>query len=202
MSDEIKRNQAFDRNTFIDDLAAAFSKGTWFVVTEDGEGFVEEPMAESIKAAGKIPQAEGYALGESSYLYYCFPCLFTTWMITELDYTLEPCTVIAALAKNNITTVESVLRACHFLYKFMTLNLITLYSQFPSETLAEMVETMNAADNVSIGPIYVIEEVGRVMFYLFSILIFFAFQKRRLTEMAHKEEAQNKSKKKKSRPNV
>ena len=69
MSDKINRNQPFDRNTIIDEkmaLEAAFSKGTWFVVGKDGESVVEEPMPESIKATGKIP--EGYALGESCYL--------------------------------------------------------------------------------------------------------------------------------------
>ena len=65
MSDETNRNQPFDRYTFIDEkkaTKAAFSKGTWFVMTEDGEGVVEEPIPESIRATGKIP--EGYALGE------------------------------------------------------------------------------------------------------------------------------------------
>ena len=36
-------------------------------------------------------------------------------MIAELGYNLEPFTVISALAGNNITTVESVLGAFHFI---------------------------------------------------------------------------------------
>jgi hypothetical protein len=98
------RNQPFDRHTFIDEqkaIEAAFAKGTWFVMGKDGEGIVEEPIPESIKATGKIPK--GYALGESSY-FFCFPCLFT--MIAELDHALDPSTVIAGLAKINITTLE------------------------------------------------------------------------------------------------
>ena len=72
MSDETNQNQPIDRYTFIDEekaLKAAFSKGTWFVMTEDG-GIVEEPMPESIKATGKIP--EGYALGEFKLLFNVF----------------------------------------------------------------------------------------------------------------------------------
>ena len=73
MSDEINRNQPLDRNILIDEeksIKAAFSKGTWFVMDKDGEGVVEEPMPESIKATGKIP--EGYALGEFKLLAYVF----------------------------------------------------------------------------------------------------------------------------------
>ena len=68
-NEEINRNQPFDRQTFIDEkmaTEAAFSNGTWFVVDKNGE-LVEEPMPESIKATGKIP--EGYALGKSCYLF-------------------------------------------------------------------------------------------------------------------------------------
>jgi hypothetical protein len=75
MPDEINRNQPFDRQTFMDEkraTEAAFSKGTWFVMGKDGDGVVEEPIPECIKATGKIP--EGYTLGESNYL--CFPCFF------------------------------------------------------------------------------------------------------------------------------
>ena len=64
MSNEINQNQPIDRYTFIDEkmaTEAAFSKGTWFVF-KDGEDIVEEPMPESIRATGKIP--EGYAIGE------------------------------------------------------------------------------------------------------------------------------------------
>ena len=112
MSDEINRNQLLDRHTFIDEktaIKAAFSKGTWFVIgREDGASAIEEPMPESIKATGKIP--EGYALGEFKLLVYISLSFYK--MIAELDYALDPSTVIAALAKINITTVESVLRAC------------------------------------------------------------------------------------------
>ena len=73
MSDEINRNQPLERHTLIDEeksIKAAFSKGTWFVTGEDGEDVVEEPIPESIKATGKIP--EGYALGEFKLLVYVF----------------------------------------------------------------------------------------------------------------------------------
>ena len=78
MSDKIKPKKSFNRDSFIDQdkaITAAFSKGTWFVTGEDGEGIFEEPIPEHIIATGKIP--EGYALGESSYL-FCFPYLITT----------------------------------------------------------------------------------------------------------------------------
>ena len=101
---------------------------------------------------------------------------------TELDHALEPCTVIAALAEINITTVESVLRACHFLYKFNTLNLI-FYSQLPSEAFEKMMETMNSAGNVSIAPIHVVEEVSRLMFNFFFTEVSLC-QKRRAVENA------------------
>ena len=63
MLDEINRNQPLDRHTLEKAIKAAFSRGTWFVITKDGEarGVVEEPVPESIRATGKIP--EGYALG-------------------------------------------------------------------------------------------------------------------------------------------
>ena len=73
MSDETNRNQPLDRHTFIDEkksIEAAFSKGIWFVMDKDGESAIEEPMPESIKATGKIP--EGYALGEFKLLVYVF----------------------------------------------------------------------------------------------------------------------------------
>ena len=65
MSDEINRKKSppFDRDTFIDEkmaTEAALSKGTWFVI--HGEDIVKEPIPESIKATGKIP--EGYVVGE------------------------------------------------------------------------------------------------------------------------------------------
>ena len=161
MSDEINRNQLLDRHTFIDEktaIKAAFSKGTWFVIgREDGASAIEEPMPESIKAIGKIP--EGYALGEFKLLVYISLSFYK--MIAELDYALDPSTVIAALAKINITTVESVLRACpvFFFYKFITLNLI-FFSQLPNEALADLKETFNSADNVNIVPTDVVEEVS------------------------------------------
>jgi hypothetical protein len=68
MSDS--RNQPIDRHTFVDErkaTEAALSKGTWFVMDKDGEHLSEEPIPESIKATGKIP--EGYALGESSFVF-------------------------------------------------------------------------------------------------------------------------------------
>ena len=51
MLDEINRNQPLDRHTFIDEekaLKAAFSRGTWFVMTKDGEarGVVEENLSQ------------------------------------------------------------------------------------------------------------------------------------------------------------
>ena len=160
MSDEINRNQPLDRHTFIDEkkaIKAALSKGTWFVIGKVGASAIEEPMPESIKATGKIP--EGYALGEFRLLVYISVSFYK--MIAELDYALEPSTVIAALAKINITTVESVLRACpvFFFYKFITLNLI-FFSQLPNEALADLKETFNSADNVNIVPTDVVEEVS------------------------------------------
>ena len=162
MSDEINRNQLLDRHTFINEktaIKAAFSKGTWFVIgREDGASAIEEPMPESIKAIGKIP--EGYALGEFKLLVYISLSFYK--MIAELDYALDPSpTVIAALAKINITTVESVLRACpvFFFYKFISLNMI-FFSQLPNEALADLKETFNSADNVNIVPTDVVEEVS------------------------------------------
>ena len=89
MSDEINRNQLLDRHTFIDEktaIKAAFSKGTWFVIgREDGASAIEEPMPESIKATGKIP--EGYALGEFKLLVYISLSFYK--MIAELDLILR-----------------------------------------------------------------------------------------------------------------
>jgi len=85
-NEEINRNQPFDRQTFIDEkkaTEAAFSKGTWFVVNKNGE-LVEEPMPESVKATGEIP--EGYAL----------------------DHVLDPATVVSALTEANLTSMDQV----------------------------------------------------------------------------------------------
>ena len=75
-------------------------------MTNDGEGVVEEPIPESIRATGRSPK--GMLWVSSSYL-FMFSVSF--YIIAALGYHLEPSTVIFALAKNNITTVELVLRA-------------------------------------------------------------------------------------------
>ena len=67
MSDEIdsERKKPFDRETFISSEEAhenAFKKGTWFVMNKNGEGVVQEPIPESVKATKIIP--EGFALDE------------------------------------------------------------------------------------------------------------------------------------------
>ena len=83
-------------------------------------------------------------------------------MIAEVGYALEPSTVIAALAKINITTVESVLRA--FPLSFSSTNSLGwiwyFFSQLPKEAFADLKETFNSADNVNIAPIHVVEEVS------------------------------------------
>ena len=158
MSDETNRNQPFDRYTFIDEkkaTKAAFSKGTWFVMTEDGEGVVEEPIPESIRATGKIP--EGCALGEFQLLVNVSRVFYIQW----LGFHLEPSMLISTLAKNNITTVESV--TCPLSFS-STSSLcwiwFSLFSQMPSGLLEQMRETMNDVKNVSIAPIDVVEDVS------------------------------------------
>lgn len=42
-----------------------------------------------------------------------------------------------------------------------------VFSQLPDSLLAEMKEIINAADNVTIAPRYVVEEVSKIMFIFF-----------------------------------
>ena len=83
------------------------------------------------------------------------------YIIAALGYHLEPSTVISALAKNNITTVELVLRA--YPQSFSSTNSYAeffFYSQLFNTALARMKEIMNNPNNVSIAPIDVVEEVS------------------------------------------
>ncbi|KAF8703100.1 hypothetical protein AX14_014200 [Amanita brunnescens Koide BX004] len=91
----------------------AISKETMYDMGKDGE-VVEVPIPESIKATGIIP--EGYSI----------------------DYTLDPATVVAALANINMTAIE------HLSDAFF----------------AEMKEIMNDPDNVTIAPSSVVESVS------------------------------------------
>ena len=125
-------------------------------MTNDGEGVVEEPIPESIRATGRSPK--GMLWVSSSYL-FMFSVSF--YIIAALGYHLEPSTVISALAKNNITTVELVLRA--YPQSFSSTNSYAeffYYSQLPNTALARMKEIMNNPNNVSIAPIDVVEEVS------------------------------------------
>ena len=146
-----------------DVVKVAISNNTMFDVGEDGKSIAEVPIPESIKASGIIP--EGYAVGELSYL-FCLPCLITTMAV--LDYYLDPDTVIATLAKNNMTTMESVLRACPLsLYPQVHLNLMFFFRQMPDDLFAKVKEVINAADNVTIAPSFVVEGVSTIMFIFF-----------------------------------
>ena len=90
---------------------------------------------------------------------FMFSVSFYT-MIGELDHILDPLTVIAALAKSNITTVESVLTSMSSFHKFITLNLILFFSQLPDGALAGIMKTINDAGNVNIVPIELAEQVS------------------------------------------
>ena len=109
-----------------------------------------------------------------------------------LDHALDPSTVISALAKANIRTIESVLRTCPLLF-FLQIHYAGFYvffSQVSKETLKSVKETINGAGNVNIVPIHVAEEVSRLMFKFF-FTEFSHFQKRRVTENALMEMAQD-----------
>jgi hypothetical protein len=86
---------------------------------------------------------------------------------------LDPDTVISALAKADITTMESVIRACPLSFPLhIHYAEFDVFSQVRIKTLAEVKELLNSADNVNIIPIHVFEAVSRAMFFFFYILNF------------------------------
>ena len=78
---------------------------------------------------------------------------------------MDASTVVAALATINITTVESVLRACPLSFSSFSITLNLMFfkkfiRQLPHEALVDMKKTFNGPGNVNIAPIHVVEEVG------------------------------------------
>ena len=138
----------------------AISKETMFAVGEDGESIVEVPIPESIKTSGIIP--EGYTVGVWTYL-FCFQCLNTT--IALLDFHLDPATVISALAKANITTMESVRASIFLSFSLQIYNVkFDVFRDLTEEQFASIKGTINDAENVTIAPIDVVENVRRIIF--------------------------------------
>lgn len=89
-----------------DIVKVAISKETMFDVSKDGESVVEVPIPESIKTTGIITVSVSKAT--------LFPVshVYITTTIAVADYRLHPALVVATLAKNNMTTIESVPRPC------------------------------------------------------------------------------------------
>ena len=110
-------------------------------------------------------------------------------MIAELDHAMDPSTAIAALAKINITTMESVLHVLSFFLRIHNAE-IKVFSQLSDSLLKDLKKTMNGAGNVNIAPIHVVEEVSRTMF-IFFFSEFSLCQKRRGVENALKKMAQD-----------
>lgn len=85
-----------------------------------------------------------------------------------VDYILDPATVIATLAKNNMTTMESVLRACPLSFSLQIDNTeFDIFRQLPDDLFVKVKEVLNAADNLTIAPSFVVEGVSTIMFFLF-----------------------------------
>ena len=78
-----------------------------------------------------------------------------------------------------MTTIESVTTShvfsCHFSpCKAITLNLNVFFREVPDELFAKMKAIVNDADNVTIAPRSVVEDVSsRIIFYLFLLLLNF-----------------------------
>ena len=84
-------------------VTTALSKETMFDFKEGK--IAEVPIPPSVKKAGTIP--DGFTIGE----YSCsFVCLFSCSQIAiaTLDFHYDPAVVITTLARNGITTFESV----------------------------------------------------------------------------------------------
>ena len=134
MPDEINQNQLLDRHTFIDEESCFFER---YLVRHDQwrRELCWGTYPWEHKSDRKIP--EGYAVSSS----YLFMFSVSFYMIAALGYHLEPSTVISALAKNNITTVELVLRAYPQSFSSTnSLRWIFFYSQLPNTALARMKE--------------------------------------------------------------
>jgi hypothetical protein len=100
-----------------------------------------------------------------------------------LDYHLDPATVIATLAENNMTTMESVLRACPLSFSLQIHNTeFDVFRQVPDDLLVKIKEAINAADNVIIAPSYLIEGVSTIMFIFFIFTEFSLLQRREVIE--------------------
>jgi hypothetical protein len=85
-----------------------------------------------------------------------------------LDFILDPATVIATLAKNNMTTMESVPLAFPLSFSLQIYNTeFDVFRQLPGDLLFKVKEVLNAADNLTIAPICVVEGVSTIMFILF-----------------------------------
>ena len=118
-------------------------------------------------------------------LFFSFVLFFFTNLerLRCLDYHMDPATVIATLAKMNMTTMESVLTSMFlFLTNLTTLNFFfpmcffvyfNLKRQMPDDMFAKMKEIINAADNVTIAPCFVVEGVSFIGFFSFFFSFFF-----------------------------
>ena len=108
-------------------------------------------------------------------------------MIAELGYHLAPYIVIwliSDLAKNNITTLESIYYEqvlSHFLLQihYADFYFYFYFSQLPNTVLTRMKEVMNNPDNLSIAPIDVVEEVSESnnVYIFFFFLLSFRFSR-------------------------
>ena len=88
-----------------------------------------------------------------------------------LDYSLDPAMVVATLANNNMTTIESVLRACPPSFSLQVHNAeYDVFRQLSAALFAEMKEIINAPSNVTIAPSSVVESVSRLSMIMFIFL--------------------------------
>jgi hypothetical protein len=91
-----------------------------------------------------------------------------------LDYVYDPSIAIAALASFKITTMGSVQRTCSLSFSLYNADFDVFRQLSDQSTLfADVMKTVNGADNVTIAPRSVVEKVSRIMFiFFFSLLSF------------------------------
>ena len=87
--------------------------------------------------------------------------LFSVSTIAVLDHILDPAVVVAALADNNMTAMESVLRACPLSFSLQIHNAeYDVFRQLSDAAFAEVKRILNAPDNLTIAPSSVVESVS------------------------------------------